>query len=366
MADQQLELLIPQGTVTYDEHNRQTTIDLALGTPWIHERKAYCGLREDLDHQSDHQPIAITIMTAVETCDPPDQWQWQRTNTQTLELELQRNLPHPTVLDSEASVDHRVQGLVHAITRAIDASTPKAKPSDRSIPGWTQECKEAQRTARRLRRRYQRTRLESDWEAYCQARNYKGRLIKKTLRDAYRARARDKAGEGQGRRSRHLCAEATTTWSTTTKPRQTYSKRRSSHPNLMWICPTLQNQRYSDQLTFPPITEQEITRAIGSMAAKKAPGQEGIPAHILQLLLLYLTPHLLQIYNASLDLQYCPAHFRQSKTVVLPKPNKKDRSEVKSYRPIALLNTLGKALESILATRISQAVEEHQLLPHTH
>ncbi|EDN08137.1 predicted protein [Histoplasma mississippiense (nom. inval.)] len=126
------------------------------------------------------------------------------------------------------------------------------------------------------------------------------------------------------------------------------------------------NQRYSDQLTFPPITEQEITRAIGSMAAKKAPGQDGIPAHLLQLLLPYLTPHLLQIYNASLDLQYCPAHFRQSKTVVLPKPNKKDRSEVKSYRQIALLNTLGKALESILATRISQAVEEHQLLPHTH
>ncbi|EDN02399.1 predicted protein [Histoplasma mississippiense (nom. inval.)] len=379
MADQQLELLIPQGTVTYDEHNRQTTIDLALGTPWIHERKAYCGLREDLDHQSDHQPIAVTIMTAVETCDPPDQWQWQRTNTQTLELELQRNLPHPTVLDSEASVD-QVQGLVHAITRAIDASTPKAKPSDRSIPGWTQECKEAQRTARRLRRRYQKTRLESDWEAYCQARNYKGRLIKKTLRDAYRARVREVSDSPHGLWKLARWARRRGTRQASTPPlRRSDNGLEHNHQakaNLFkeTFYPTqpnvdlsdTANQRYSDQLTFPPITEQEITRAIGSMAAKKAPGQDGIPAHILQQLLPYLTPHLLQIYNASLDLQYCPAHFRQAKTVVLPKPNKKDLSEVKSYRPIALLNTLGKALESILATRISQAVEEHQLLPRTH
>ncbi|EDN04466.1 predicted protein [Histoplasma mississippiense (nom. inval.)] len=380
MADQQLELLIPPGTATYDEHDRQTTIDLALGTPWIHERKAYCGLREDLDHQSDHQPIAVTIMTAVETCDPPDQWQWQRTNTETLELELKRNLPYPTVLDSEASVDHRVQGLVHAITRAIDASTPKAKPSDRSIPGWTQECKEAQRTARRLRRRYQRTRLESDWEAYCQARNYKARLIKKTLRDAYRARVREVSDSPHGLWRLARWARRRGTRQAFTPPlRRSDNSLEHNHqakanlfketffppqPNVDLSDTT--NQRYSDQLTFPPITEQEITRAIGSMAAKKAPGQDGIPAHILQRLLPYLTPHLLQIYNASLDLQYCPAHFRQAKTVVLPKPNKKDLSEVKSYRPIALLNTLGKALESILATRISQAVEEHQLLPRTH
>jgi hypothetical protein len=38
-------------------------------------------------------------------------------------------------------------------------------------------AKDAQVTARRLRRRYQRTRSEQDWEAYREARNYKSRLI---------------------------------------------------------------------------------------------------------------------------------------------------------------------------------------------
>jgi hypothetical protein len=48
-------------------------------------------------------------------------------------------------------------------------------------------------TARRLRRRYQVTRQDADWEAYRQARNHKSRLIKKTLRDTHQARVREAA-----------------------------------------------------------------------------------------------------------------------------------------------------------------------------
>lgn len=48
------------------------------------------------------------------------------------------------------------------------------------------------------------------------------------------------------------------------------------------------------------------------------------------------------------------------------KPGKKDYSDVKSYCPIALLNTIGKILESVLATCISYLMELHHSLPFTH
>jgi hypothetical protein len=127
-----------------------------------------------------------------------------------------------------------------------------------------------------------------------------------------------------------------------------------------------QNNSYPDQLTFPVITAHEVERAITRMALRKAPRRDGIPAHILRQLLPQLTPQLVLLFNASIDLQYCPEHFRQSKTVVLRKPGKKDLTNVRSYRPIALLNTLGKALESILAFRISHAVSKYKLLPEGH
>lgn len=48
------------------------------------------------------------------------------------------------------------------------------------------------------------------------------------------------------------------------------------------------------------------------------------------------------------------------------KPGKKDYSDVKSYCPIALLNTISKVLESVLATHISYLVKLHHSLPFTY
>lgn len=52
--------------------------------------------------------------------------------------------------------------------------------------------------------------------------------------------------------------------------------------------------------------------------------------------------------------------------MVLRKPGKDDYSNPKNYRPIALLSTIGKALESVIAGRISYLVEKSGLLPENH
>ena len=49
--------------------------------------------------------------------------------------------------------------------------------------------------------------------------------------------------------------------------------------------------------------------------------------------------------------------------MVLKKPQREDYTKAKAYRPIALLNTLGKLLERIVVDRISQATETYHLLP---
>jgi hypothetical protein len=46
----------------------------------------------------------------------------------------------------------------------------------------------------------------------------------------------------------------------------------------------------------------------------------------------------------------------------MPKPNKPDYSSVKAYCPIALLNCMGKILETLMATRLVQMAEAHYLL----
>lgn len=79
-----------------------------------------------------------------------------------------------------------------------------------------------------------------------------------------------------------------------------------------------------------------------------------------------ITPHLTRIFNWSLRLGYCPARFRQSTTIVLRKAGKDDYTTPKAYRPIALLNTVGKLMDSTIAKRISYVTEMYKLLPSTY
>ena len=60
-----------------------------------------------------------------------------------------------------------------------------------------------------------------------------------------------------------------------------------------------------------------------------------------------------------------PAQFKSAATIVLRKPGKKDYSDPKAYRPIALLDTLGKILESIVSKRLRYVIEMYNILPST-
>jgi ribonuclease HI len=123
---------------------------------------------------------------------------------------------------------------------------------------------------------------------------------------------------------------------------------------------------YPPAIECPDITDSEIDKAIRRAAPNKAPGSDSIPNNILHQTLDLVLPHLNAIFNACVRLGYCPTHFRKSITVVLRKQGKDDYTQPKSYRPIALLNTLGKALESIIANRLTYLADIHHLLPARH
>jgi hypothetical protein len=64
-----------------------------------------------------------------------------------------------------------------------------------------------------------------------------------------------------------------------------------------------------------------------------------------------------------IDLSYHPTAFCHCNTVPLKKSGKSDNSVTRAWRPIALLDTLGKVLESVIAQQILTLSEEHSFLP---
>ena len=72
-----------------------------------------------------------------------------------------------------------------------------------------------------------------------------------------------------------------------------------------------------------------------------------------------------KIFKAATDLGHHPKAWRRAAIVVLRKPGKPDYTTPNAYRPISLLNTLGKLLESVMARRLTYYAERYNLLPDT-
>ncbi|TFY80336.1 hypothetical protein EWM64_g3674 [Hericium alpestre] len=73
-------------------------------------------------------------------------------------------------------------------------------------------------------------------------------------------------------------------------------------------------------------------------------------------------PAVVRLFNACLRLGHWPKQFKESVTVVIPKPGKPDYSVLKAYCPIVLLSCMGKLMEKVLTKRFQFEATKHLLL----
>ena len=71
-----------------------------------------------------------------------------------------------------------------------------------------------------------------------------------------------------------------------------------------------------------------------------------------------------QIINACLRGEVFPGQWKRGKVVMILKPDKTPRTAA-SYRPIALLDVIGKVYEMIIKDRLEEHVEQLNLVPYS-
>ncbi|RKK69526.1 hypothetical protein BFJ71_g17724, partial [Fusarium oxysporum] len=119
-------------------------------------------------------------------------------------------------------------------------------------------------------------------------------------------------------------------------------------------------------VTMPGLTLEEVERQLWATKSWKAPGEDGLPAIVWKQIWPSVKHDVLAIFQASLEEGVIPDQWRHARIIPLKKPGKDDYTIAKAWRPISLLATLGKVLESVVAERISHAVETYGLLPTNH
>ena len=124
--------------------------------------------------------------------------------------------------------------------------------------------------------------------------------------------------------------------------------------------------QYPQEVDMPSeLTVTEVTQAILLTKKDNAPGPDGIPNRVLHRIACVSPALLRNIFQACLDLGIHPKRWKEATVVMLRKPDKPDYTDPKAYRPISLLNTLGKALETVMAKRVRFLAESYALLPPT-
>lgn len=387
-----LDLWLAPGTITRDESGHQTTIDLVFGSHDLSERFLATEIAHECHAHSDHLPIRTILDVSTSTIDStPKRRNWKAMETDKFDKFVAANLRGKTwALSTPRQIDEAVEHFMDIINRAVEESTPWARPSQYANPSFTGECRQAIKETRRLHRRYMTSHDEEDWEVYKSARNEKGRVIKRILRAGFREfvkEAIDQGPQGLWRMSK-WARNRGQEQSSIMPPLKTADGIAESTSEKVQALrkaffPTPPEADLSDiessrsqqkpTISFPPISKQELADSIRRTPPNKAPGPDGIPNKIWRLLASEDSASchdfmhtLLSIFNACIQTGHNPQHFQTSITVTLRKAGPRDYRLPKAYRPVALLNTLGKILEAIIATRIAWAVEEHRLLPDTH
>ena len=115
----------------------------------------------------------------------------------------------------------------------------------------------------------------------------------------------------------------------------------------------------------PPISTEEIKKII-KYSKQNAPGPSGITKAYLENLPTNMINYLKVIYNNSLALGYYPKIFKEAKIILIPK-DKRSTHNYEKYREISLLETHGKVFGKILNRRLTDYLEENELMnPRKH
>lgn len=106
----------------------------------------------------------------------------------------------------------------------------------------------------------------------------------------------------------------------------------------------------------PEFTSEELREATLKIKEKKAPGPDGIAPELVKAALGAYPYKYLQVMNKCIKEGVFPERWKIAKLVLIAKERKPTEQETK-YRPICLLNVMGKVLERLIAGRLVQETD---------
>ena len=384
IRDYNLHSLLLRGTPIFWSVNKpgtRSTLDLTLSN--IPTQLLKCQIYPE-SYGSDHRATYSEWDLSPQRLDQaPTRRLYQNTDWEEVGKRLHTELNLPDQITHAEQLDEEVGKFINTVSTIVNDLTPTANPCPYSKRWFTPELKRQQKEHNKLRRA---------WQSGCTTRGKDHPItisqfmtMQKSKREWSRAIEKAKASHWRdfldGARNGNLLWKA----ARYTKPGDSYSnipllktgdgEAREDEDKATLFLNTFFPQPASHetpneghpplQIPWNPITENEIQRSLERAKGASAPGGDGLPMLVWKKIWPSTSTAITKIFRAATALGHHPKAWRRAVIVVLRKPGKPDYTVPNAYRPISLLNTLGKLLESVMARRLTYYAERYNLLPDT-
>ena len=273
------------------------------------------------------------------------------------------HMPHFQLPPTPEEVEEAAEALTKDIQRANRKVLSKRRPPHpRSAPWWTADCAAATQTLRAAgdaeERKIAHARLKGTVSA-----------AKRLWADEYIEKAQlwEVAKWRHGRKLSKVPSLQGTEGLVHTHEEVANLLSRRFFPQS----PPFVDQHFPDDPAPLPtramaqIDEEFIKPLIKKASKRSAPGRSGHTWTLIKWAWKAEPKRLTCLLQACLKAGHHPRLWKEAVVCVIPKPNRADYTLAKNFRPISLLECLGKLLEKVVAKLIYRDMSNHDLVPTT-
>lgn len=251
--------------------------------------------------------------------------------------------------------------VISRLKRACDNAMPRRRVNKNWHPNywWNSEISDLRTKCFKARRKTQRSRerdnFEENYREYKVARKEFQNAILRSKRNCFRQICQEADSDPWGKAYRVV----------TSKLKGLKSPQPSCPLLMEKIVETLFpehrcNGRVLHRVDYteaiPLVTKEELNQIARKLGDRKAPGPDGVPNIALKLAIEKTPNMFIEMFTQCLREGIFPEPWKKQSLVLIPKPNK-PLGDPSAYRPICLLDTLGKILEKIICNRLLPIVE---------
>lgn len=283
-------------------------------------------------------------------------WAYSKFDHQKLKDKMHSGAPSPPV-DAPSMCRQAIKWL----TEACDACMPRVSGTSKRRPAfwWNDDIADQRKACLKARRSYTRKRKKAG-EA--------GSTREKENYKQQRKALSVKITAAKDRNWSELCGQVESDpWGTPYKIVMKRLARRKPIPGLEIpgrldsIVDTLFPRRAVTGRTIVDVSEEELQRALFTetevkAAARglpngKAPGPDGVPNEVLKTAVGAHPGYFQEVFNGCLRSAFFPPEWKTARLVLLHKPGR-PLDNPSAYRPLCMLDTMGKLFEKLLTQRL--------------